>query len=189
MKKFDYGRAYSDLYDCECPDPDEVYGHRSEKSLREFMGEYGLDARKYYRDDGKGPSSGSSSGPSSGPSGGDEGCFVTTACVAARGLADDCPELVTLRSFRDGYVLLQEGGAEDVAEYYRLAPAVVARVNARPDAGAVWDRVYREMVLPCVRLIREGRFGDAYDLYREYALSLGRAYPAADSGERTGAAR
>ena len=40
-------------------------------------------------------------------------CFLTSACVAARGLPDDCAELTALRAFRDGYVRSQPEGESD----------------------------------------------------------------------------
>ena len=50
------------------------------------------------------------------------GCYITSACVRARGLPDDCLEMETLRAFRDGYLASQPGGREDIEEYYAKAP-------------------------------------------------------------------
>ena len=50
------------------------------------------------------------------------GCYLTSACIAARGLPDDCEELMTLRIFRDKWLKLQPGGIEEIAEYYSTAP-------------------------------------------------------------------
>ena len=184
-KKFDYRKAEDDLYNLGCHNPDEIYAYRSEKDIKRFMDEHGLDADKYYKNTGS-PSGGSSSGgQSSGgssgwfdePSGGsDEGCYITTACVRARGLSDSCDELETLRRFRDGFAKDREGGRRDIARYYRTAPEVVKAIDRRGDASLVWDGLYRTLVLPCVGLVKAGRYGEAYELYKSRALELEREY-------------
>ena len=40
------------------------------------------------------------------------GCFLSAACVEHAGLSDGCRELTTLRSFRDGYVVLRRLSGE-----------------------------------------------------------------------------
>lgn len=99
-------------------------------------------------------------------------CFVTTACIRSRGLPDDCEELTTLRQFRDTYLRARQDGAADIERYYSLAPALVARINARPDASAIWERAYTDMVVPCVRLIRLQKWEEVYSLYKNYVLSM-----------------
>ena len=97
---------------------------------------------------------------------------MTSACIRARGLPDDCEELMTLRRFRDEWVANTPQGSGEIREYYRLAPQIVKAVNARPDAPEVWDRIYRELVLECMDLIRKGKSGETYRLYKSYTLSL-----------------
>ena len=99
-------------------------------------------------------------------------CFVTTACIRARGLPDDCEELTTLRWFRDTYLRSRLDGEADIRRYYALAPALVERINARSDAAEIWERAYTEMVLPCVRLIQRQRWEEAYALYKNYVLAM-----------------
>ena len=53
-REFDYGKAWSDIYDSNGPgdvyvDPDEIYSARSDKARRDVMAEAGLDAEKYYK--------------------------------------------------------------------------------------------------------------------------------------------
>lgn len=105
-----------------------------------------------------------------GSSGG--GCYLTSACVKAKGLPDDCHELETLRKFRDEWLKAREGGEKAVLEYYRIAPGITDAINERSDAAEIWERVYRELVLPCVALIEQGKHEDAYELYREMARAL-----------------
>ena len=128
---------------------------------------------KYYRsydeikdDDNGSTSSSSSSGP----------CFLTSACVEARGLADDCHELQTLRTFRDGYMRNLPEGAAEVQEYYRVAPPIVAKIKEQANSLAVFDTIYRELVEPCVRLIEAGENEQAHRIYRDYVARLQEQY-------------
>lgn len=100
------------------------------------------------------------------------GCFLTSACTEARGLPDDCEELQTLRGFRDSYLRAQPKGAEEILEYYRVAPRIVEEINKRPDKLEVYDRIYRELVTPCVEWIKDGALDRAHNAYREYTTSL-----------------
>lgn len=100
------------------------------------------------------------------------GCFVTTACIHTKNLPDDCYELETLRKFRDTYVVLQPTGKEDIALYYKNAPAIVNKINELPNAHQIFCDLYQELVLPCVNLIEEEEYANAYDLYMNTTLRL-----------------
>lgn len=45
-------------------------------------------------------------------------CFLTKACVEYAGLPDDCPELQTIRKFRDEYIHSLPDGGSLVEDYY-----------------------------------------------------------------------
>ena len=77
-----------------------------------------------------------------------------------------------MRHFRDTWVKRQPGGEADIRRYYAEAPGIVGRINARADARQIWERVYDEMVLPCLKLIQEGNEEGAYVLYRDWTLTL-----------------
>lgn len=94
------------------------------------------------------------------------GCFLTTACVEHKGLPDDCHELTTMRRFRDEWLVDQPSGREEVAEYYAVAPCIVAHINARSDAGEVWEKLYQEYIQPCVAAVDAGEFERAHGVYR-----------------------
>ena len=101
------------------------------------------------------------------------GCFLTTACTSARGLPDDCMELQTMRAFRDGYMMSQaSNGRAMIREYYRTAPAVVSAINAREDSVEIHEWMYRDLVLPSVRLIQRGSNAKALDHYAMFIQSL-----------------
>lgn len=100
------------------------------------------------------------------------GCYLTTACVEAKGLPDDCEELTILRNFRDHWLKKQSGGAEEIAEYYATAPQIVAEVNKRTDAREIWNGLYDSLVAPCVQMIQRGEMEQARALYKKSALEL-----------------
>ena len=104
------------------------------------------------------------------------GCFLTSACVEAKGLSDDCHELTTLRRFRDGYMRSIPEGAADICEYYHTAPLIVEKIRQLPDAAEVFEKLYHELVVPCVALIESGKNEEAYASYRSYTKMLQKKY-------------
>lgn len=173
-KGFDYDEAEFDVLD-NGGDPDYLQGSASDRDR--YLRDMGLRPKDY----GGGRSSGHASSSHGSPwlefnemdgDGGGEGCYLTTACVRARGLADDCRELNTLRRFRDGYLRSRADGEAEIAAYYEIAPKIVKAVNARPDADSIWDRVYAEMIAPCLALIGEGKQEETYRLYKDRSLAL-----------------
>lgn len=104
------------------------------------------------------------------------GCFLTSACVEAKGLSDDCYELTVLRSFRDEWLRNTEEGKVAVAEYYCVAPIIVEQIQRREDSVTIFHKIYDELVVPCVSLIEAGKNQETYELYRGYTLRLKRLY-------------
>jgi hypothetical protein len=102
----------------------------------------------------------------------DYGCFLTTACTAARNLPDDCRELTMLRGYRDSFMLPTAAGASRVKEYYNIAPAIVREINTRSNSAAIWDHVYETLVVPAVALIDAGRKAEAGEWYAAYVEDL-----------------
>lgn len=94
------------------------------------------------------------------------GCFLTSACVEAMGLADDCYELTVLRRFRDTYLQSRAEGGALIRKYYEAAPEIVRKIKRKSDCGAIWQEIYREMVQPCVLLIEKGRYEEALEYYK-----------------------
>lgn len=99
-------------------------------------------------------------------------CYLTTAAVGVVGLADDCWELRTLRAFRDGPLLSMPGGADLIADYYRHAPALVARISTRADATQQWLRVWLFGIMPSACAARLGMNRLALHLYSRMARRL-----------------
>ncbi len=102
------------------------------------------------------------------------GCFLTSACVEAKGLPDDCYELTVLRKFRDEYLAKQECGPCEINHYYHVAPSIVSKIKSGPNANTIFSHIYEELVVPCVSLIEEGKLERAHEKYRNYILKLER---------------
>lgn len=159
---FDYDEAELDVLD-NGGDPDYLWG--KPESRDKYLKGLGLRPEDY---------GGRSSYDHGGKQKKDDGCYLTTACMRARGLGDDCCELNTLRSFRDGYLRQRPGGESEIAAYYNLAPRIVKAVNDRDDAQSIWDGVYEEMIAPCLALIGADKQEEAYRLYRAESMKLAR---------------
>lgn len=103
------------------------------------------------------------------------GCYLTTACVEAQGLADDCHELTVLRHFRDTYMRGIPGGEALIEAYYDTAPILLAHLRAEPDASEQLDAMYRRIV-GVVETIEAGRNAEALSAYMDIALELKQRY-------------
>ena len=100
------------------------------------------------------------------------GCFLTSACVEAKGLPDNCRELTLLRSFRDGYMRSIPTGQADICEYYHIAPIIVDKIKKQPNMLDIFEEIYTDLIIPCVNLIESGNNQQAYDNYRNYVKKL-----------------
>jgi hypothetical protein len=93
-------------------------------------------------------------------------CFFTTAACGAVGLPDDCFELTMMRRLRDEHLARTTEGRAEVANYYDIAPRVLAAMARRPDARRLLLRLYAGVILPGAVLVRAGCLAAAHRLYR-----------------------
>ena len=100
-------------------------------------------------------------GSGGGNGGGGGGCFLTTAVAALRGEADDGPTLTVLRAFRDGYMARTAERRALVAEYYALAPGIVAAI---PAGHADWHWIAAR-IDTAVASVAEGDEDGAFAIY------------------------
>lgn len=103
-------------------------------------------------------------------------CFITTAVCESMGQPDDCYELETLRSYRDGYLMETEEGKAMVEEYYDLAPAIVCVIDMHTDREKIYEDLYRSRLLPCIRCIEKGENEKCRDLYTDMVMDLKKKY-------------
>lgn len=93
-------------------------------------------------------------------------CFITTAICALENKPDDCPELVVLRAFRDDVMLKHPEWSQLVADYYRLAPAIVKRIRNMPDGGReFFMRLNVQYLKPSIRAVLAGDYSEAVRIY------------------------
>lgn len=100
-----------------------------------------------------------------------EGCFLTTACCEVLGLPDDCFELETLRRYRDLVLAASPQGREDVALYYRLAPAMLAALPEAERRDQLLS-LYLRFILPCALAARFGLNRFAHHRYARMMAEL-----------------
>lgn len=104
------------------------------------------------------------------------GCFLTSACVSAKGLGDDCYELQTLRNYRDNWLTKVEGGLAAISHYYIVAPKIVAAIDKLAERNEIYEMIYNKMIKPCVEFIEQKKYQDAFELYRNMTLQLANQY-------------
>ncbi|NDB57408.1 hypothetical protein EB001_03045 [bacterium] len=93
------------------------------------------------------------------------GCYITTACVKYMHLHDDCDELITLRHFRDNYMLSSNNTKEMVDMYYSIAPDLVKAIETKEDAYEIFKHTYEVYILEAVRLIKLEKNREALGVY------------------------
>lgn len=110
-------------------------------------------------------------------------CYITTACVEARGLGDDCYELNLLRLFRQEYVAQLPDGERIIADYHEKAPRILIAIESLGPARAreVYLELYERGIAPSVERIVVGRWDDAYEIYRTMCEELDKRFLAAAS--------
>ncbi len=86
--------------------------------------------------------------PSSGGS-----CFITTAVCGSFGKSDDCYELTAFRKFHDSWLAVQPDGKILIAEYYEVAPKIVAKINSLSDSAEIYKKIWRDYLSACFKSI------------------------------------
>lgn len=102
-------------------------------------------------------------------------CLIATACVEAKGLSDNCPELNILRAFRDSYIKNLPDGEKILLEYYTVAPRIVAAINNAYNRQQVYLNLY-EQIVSNVELIRLGKYDEVFRNYLRILNQLKQGY-------------
>ena len=103
-------------------------------------------------------------------------CFITTAVCRSEGKPDDCYELETLRSFRDGYLAALPEGPALINEYYDIAPMIVACIDYADDSAARYAELREQYIVPCISDIEAGRLEACQHRYVDMVKNLRRRY-------------
>lgn len=95
-----------------------------------------------------------------------EGCFITTAICEYLGKSDDCRELTDFRYFRDHWLQFQEGGMQQIKEYYECAPELVQLMHNSPDYAHICEILWSDFLSPCQKMIYMNQFEECRAHYQ-----------------------
>ena len=104
-----------------------------------------------------------------------ERCFLTTACLQAAGLPDNCKELQTLRRFRDEYVSRLPNGSAILSHYYHESPQIIEAISRSSSREAEYSEIL-SIVRSAVTLIDAGSNSEALSVYSMLVDKLSRKY-------------
>lgn len=103
-------------------------------------------------------------------------CFITTAVCEYEGKSDDCAELQSFRSFRDGWLSETDGGRELIEEYYEIAPSIVRMIDLCDDRAAVYGMLRRRYLTPCFDSIKQQDYPACQKRYVQMVRDLQNRY-------------
>ena len=103
-------------------------------------------------------------------------CYITTAVCDNQGKADDCYELNLLRDYRDNILAKEEGGEDIISEYYNVAPTIVKRINRSENPSLVYESLYNNYILSCVKDIEKKNFESCKETYTSMVEELKSKY-------------
>lgn len=106
----------------------------------------------------------------------DGACFLTTACVEHKGLADDCDELETLRNLRRHFMQGREEGQLLLQQYDLLGPALVQAIVQAGNKAEILEYMYQHMILPSVALVKNNQPSAAVQYYKDFSQALAAQY-------------
>jgi hypothetical protein len=93
----------------------------------------------------------------------DDYCYITTAVMNSEG-QDNSPELKSMRHLRDRFV--NWFAAEEVNNYYKTAPRIVAGINRQPQKREIYHHLHSEFIVPAHKQVTQGNYGSAYKIYK-----------------------
>lgn len=102
-------------------------------------------------------------------------CFISTACMEAMGLPDNCAELETLRNFRDEYLAKDNEGRRIIGEYYKIAPNIVEEIKRRSNKHEIFSTIFRD-INKIISFIHAENPELAIKRYKEMVVQLEKKY-------------
>lgn len=61
---------------------------------------------------------------------------------------------------------------DEVSEYYRIAPKIVASIDSRPDRALIYRQLCDTYLLPALTAIHSNEYEKAHKIYSSMVLSL-----------------
>lgn len=114
--------------------------------------------------------------PAASSGSGSGGCFLTTACVKHKGLADDCEELTTLRFLRDKFMIRSEEGRRMISLYKQSGPVIEKAIASCDNKAAIYEYMHSHMIIPAVELVHQGNYKAAVYHYKIFVTALSKQY-------------
>lgn len=99
-------------------------------------------------------------------------CFISTAVYTNMGLDDNCSDLVTLRNYRDNYLLKTTNGRKLVDNYYSIAPLIVNQIDSLKTKNQIYFGIYERYIKNIVNLINHNEFESATQKYEKMVDDL-----------------
>ncbi len=99
-------------------------------------------------------------------------CYITTIVVEILGKPDDCPELQTLRWFRNEILAPNEENEELLMAYDIYGGLLARSISTLENAKAFAEELYKIFISGCVKLINKGEYELAKVLYVEMVNAL-----------------
>lgn len=103
-------------------------------------------------------------------------CYITTAVCESLGKGPDCYELSVLKKYRDEQLETTPEGKALVEEYYNIAPTIVKRMEKEPDKKALYQKLYENYLMPCIREIENQEYEACQSRYQDMVLELKERY-------------
>ena len=76
-----------------------------------------------------------------------------------------------MRTFRDTYLMGTEEGRNLIEKYYRVAPAIVEKVNVHTERDEIYAYIYAS-ICEIIGMIKAVKFEDAVKSYERMVLSV-----------------
>ena len=81
-----------------------------------------------------------------------------------------------MKQFRDGYFSESTEGKQLIQEYYDIAPTIVKRIDRQENRKELYQDLYEEYLVPCIRKIEEQDYEACKTLYQDMVLKLKERY-------------
>ena len=92
--------------------------------------------------------------------------FLANAAYESLELPPD--DLETFAAWKCEYLCSHKEGQDFIREYNKIAPEIVTAINNNPNCKHIYEDMYTEHLLPCIKLIRLGMDTAAFNLYKAF---------------------
>ncbi|MEH7389395.1 tetratricopeptide repeat protein [Bacillus sp. JJ1474] len=103
-------------------------------------------------------------------------CFLTTATCKALGKEDNCEEILAFKAFRDDWLITQAEGPSIIKEYYKIAPAIVDRINSEPNQLEIYHYIWNKYMQKGYSYLLLKDYQAAKQTYIEMVVELNNNY-------------